>query len=67
MKPIKTTTPKPGVLKRFLEHLNGCSDWWNEERRSTLPGWVWGLWWTVLLAVIALTCGQSSKFIYIDF
>ena len=67
MKQVKKTTQKPGVLKRLLEHLNGCSDWWHEDRRSTLPGWVWGLWWSLLLAVIALTCGQSSKFIYIDF
>ena len=25
------------------------------------------LWWTVLAGVIALFCGQTSKFIYIDF
>ncbi len=67
MKPDKTIATKPGVLKRLLEHANGCTDWWGDARRSTLPGWIWGLWWTFLLVVIALTCGQSSKFIYIDF
>jgi len=28
---------------------------------------LWGLWWGVLTALVVLFCGQSSKFIYIDF
>jgi hypothetical protein len=27
----------------------------------------WGLWWGILLCVIMVFAGQSSKFIYIDF
>jgi hypothetical protein len=27
----------------------------------------WGLWWAVLVAIIYIFSGQSSKFIYIDF
>ena len=27
----------------------------------------WGVWWGVLSLVIYMFCGQSSKFIYIDF
>ena len=28
---------------------------------------LWGVWWGALTIVIALFCGQASKFIYIDF
>jgi hypothetical protein len=28
---------------------------------------LWGVWWAILLAIIFVFCGQSSKFIYIDF
>lgn len=27
----------------------------------------WGIWWGLLLGVVLIFCGQSSKFIYIDF
>lgn len=27
----------------------------------------WGLWWGLLACAIFVFCGQSSKFIYIDF
>src|SRR5207237_305701 len=47
---------------------------WSGEREARPPGFpvsiwspLWGLWWGVLLCVILLFCGQSSKFIYIDF
>ena len=29
--------------------------------------WVRGLWWGLLAGAILLFCGQTSKFIYIDF
>lgn len=54
-------------LKQAAEYLGG-------ERDARPPGLpiplgspLWGLWWGVLVAVIALFCGQSTKFIYIDF
>jgi len=34
--------------------------------RQSMPWWP-GLWWGLLLAAILLFCGQTSKFIYIDF
>jgi len=56
-----------GWLKHTLEYLGG-------ERDSPSAGFhlspgspLWGLWWGVLTALISLFCGQSSKFIYIDF
>jgi len=27
----------------------------------------WGIWWCVLIAIVFMFSGQSSKFIYIDF
>jgi len=50
-----------------LEFLGGSRD---EAPAGfpTLPKAVlWGLWWGALLVVIYIFCGQSSKFIYIDF
>jgi hypothetical protein len=32
----------------------------------TSPLWL-GIWWGVLIGLILLFCGQTSKFIYIDF
>jgi hypothetical protein len=36
-------------------------------RRVVHSGWFLGIWWAVLAATILLFCGQTSKFIYIDF
>jgi hypothetical protein len=55
-------------IKHFLEYLGGSQD-------DPPPGfpvllsnaWFWGLWWGVLIVVILVFSGQSSKFIYIDF
>lgn len=54
-------------LKHAAEYLGG-------ERDVPPPGLplapdspLWGLWWGVLSAAILLFCGQSTKFIYIDF
>ena len=54
-------------LKHAAEYLGG-------ERDSPPPGLplpldspIWGLWWGGLLGLIILFCGQTSKFIYIDF
>ena len=49
------------------EYLEGA-------RAEPPPGWEWlasglvrGLWWGLLAGAILLFCGQTSKFIYIDF
>lgn len=54
-------------LKRLLEYLGGEDD----ERPKGLPvglrSPLWGVWWGLLACAIIAFCGQSSKFIYIDF
>ena len=54
-------------LKRACEYVGG-------ERDDPPPGVpvsirspYWGLGWGILALLIAAFCGQSSKFIYIDF
>lgn len=50
-----------------LEYLGGSRD----EAPAGLPNLsnplFWGIWWGTLSLVIYIFCGQSSKFIYIDF
>ena len=52
---------------QVLEFLGGSRD----EAPAGFPPMpnavVWGLWWGALSLVIYVFCGQSSKFIYIDF
>jgi hypothetical protein len=54
-------------IKQLLEYVGG-------ERDTPPPGFSlsltsvwWGIWWGLLACLIALFCGQGSKFIYIDF
>lgn len=52
--------------KHWCEYLGGARDTpsaWTPDVASPF----WGLWWGILASLIALFCGQSSKFIYIDF
>jgi len=54
-------------IKNFFDYL-GAS---REEpppgaKFLTSPLWL-GIWWGVLIGLILLFCGQTSKFIYIDF
>jgi len=54
-------------IKHWLEYLGGATD----QRPRGFPrrgGWLLvALWWALLVCLIAAFCGQSSKFIYIDF
>jgi hypothetical protein len=59
-------------FKMVCEYLGGSLD----ELPAGLPpdlasvlssGWFRGLWWGVIAGLILLFCGQTSKFIYIDF
>ena len=54
-------------LKCWLEYWGGARD--DVAGKPTHPfGWVLiGIWWMALLGAITFFCGQSSKFIYIDF
>ncbi len=54
-------------LKHAFEYLGGCRDVPPPGLPVPPAAAVWGLWWGVLACVIALFCGQASKFIYIDF
>jgi hypothetical protein len=54
-------------LKEIMEYLGG-------EREQPPTGFwlklnspLWGIWWGILIGLIVIFCGQSSKFIYIDF
>ena len=56
-------------LKELCEHVGGSNDLPPPGFSPLLLSvWWWrGLWWGLLLGAILLFCGQSSKFIYIDF
>lgn len=54
-------------LRQLLEFLAGSRD----DPPAGLPAAanpvLWGVWWGALCLLIYVFCGQSSKFIYIDF
>jgi len=57
-----------------MEWIKAVCEYMGGERDDRPPGLplgtgspLWGLWWGLLACVIMLFCGQSSKFIYIDF
>ena len=54
-------------LKAIFEYLGGYGDQPPEGFALPLNSWLWGVVWALLLCVIAVFCGQTSKFIYIDF
>jgi hypothetical protein len=54
-------------LKHAAEYVGGERDEPPPGLQLPLGSPVWGLWWGVLALVIAAFCGQSTKFIYIDF
>lgn len=54
-------------MKALLEYLGGSRDEAPPWLRLPLSSIFWGLWWGFLLCLIVFFCGQSSKFIYIDF
>ena len=54
-------------LKLMMDYFGGAEDTPPSGLRLDLLSWMWGVWWAALTLVIALYCGQSSKFIYIDF
>jgi len=54
-------------IKGLCEYLGGQRDDPPGGIPIQLSSALWGLWWGVLGCVVAVFCGQSSKFIYIDF
>jgi len=54
-------------IKHFFDYL-GASREEPPPGASFLASPIWlGIWWGVLIGLILLFCGQTSKFIYIDF
>ena len=51
---------------QLLEYLGGAKDQ-PPPGFPALPAVAWGLWWGGLALLVYVFCGQSSKFIYIDF
>jgi hypothetical protein len=59
-----------GIWERLVqccEYLGGQRDESPIVLWLPLSSPLWGLWWGWLISLIVLFCGQSSKFIYIDF
>jgi len=54
-------------LIQFLEFLGGERDIPPAGFPALGNPLFWGIWWGALSLVIYVFCGQSSKFIYIDF
>jgi hypothetical protein len=54
-------------LTQFLEFFGGARDTAPEGFPAIANPLLWGIWWGVLSLVVYIFCGQSSKFIYIDF
>ena len=53
----------------MMEYLGGVEHSGDDE---PIPGWMrspvlWGLWWGVLILLMLAFCGQTSKFLYVDF
>lgn len=54
-------------VKHFFDYL-GASREEPPPGATFLASPIWlGIWWGLLIGLILLFCGQTSKFIYIDF
>jgi hypothetical protein len=55
-------------IKTVCEYLGGSRDIPPPGLALLSSMWWWrGLWWGLLATAITVFCGQTSKFIYIDF
>jgi hypothetical protein len=52
-------------FKHFFDYIGGSEE--EPPAGIKLPVWWRGVWWGLLAGLILLFCGQTSKFIYIDF
>lgn len=56
------------TFKTFCEYIGGSSETPPPAVAWLTRQWWWrGLWWGLLALLICAFCGQTSKFIYIDF
>lgn len=55
-------------LKQVIDYLGGAADDPPADAPQFLTAPVFlGIWWGVLIIIVVLFSGQTSKFIYIDF
>ena len=54
-------------FKSLCEFLQGCDTPPPPGTQHLDQAWLRGVWWGALLGAVILFCGQSSRFIYIDF
>jgi hypothetical protein len=55
------------TFKTLCEFLQGSTETPPPSLRNLWSPMWRGIWWGLLAGAILLFCGQSSKFIYIDF
>lgn len=60
-------SPTLRLLKDVCDYLGGSLDQPPAGFAFLASPWWSGIWWGILAAFILLFCGQTSKFIYIDF
>jgi hypothetical protein len=61
------TFPTLRQLKDTCDYLGGSLERPPAGFGFLASPWLSGIWWGILAALILLFCGQTSKFIYIDF
>jgi hypothetical protein len=54
-------------LKEWVEFTSGVTDTPPVRIPPMIRAVLTGVWWAMLGLIIAAFCGQSSRFIYIDF
>ena len=54
-------------IKTVCEIIGGSRELPADSTASRYAPWLRGFWWGLLAGAIILFCGQTSKFIYIDF
>jgi hypothetical protein len=54
-------------LKEVADYLGGAADAPPPGLAMPPRSWLWALWWAVLALLVLVFCGQTTKFIYIDF
>lgn len=68
--PTSAAATLPVIVRQgcnVLEKLGGSRELSPESFQRPFVRLLYGLWWGLLIAMIAVFSGQTSKFIYIDF
>lgn len=54
-------------ITAVAEYLGGALDEPPAGFRLALDSAIWAVWWALLVVLLMLFSGQTSKFIYVDF